>query len=172
MGRNTNMGHLMMTGALNQEKHGYARRYKSSGTSRSHPNIQKIHAWQRKLLAVYRAIEKTRASSEAFEGRLLESLDMLDGKPRFGRNGALKKVKLKPAEEVVADAGKSVQRMLDALENAGNGIRLAKREAINEADKDEVKGAEADIGRLREKLLGLASRIEMLRQDYGLDSVL
>ncbi|MFA6327958.1 MAG: hypothetical protein WCY41_00770 [Candidatus Micrarchaeia archaeon] len=165
-----NLGAMVMSGALTHEKNGYSQHYKATGTTGGHPGIKTTRLWERKLLTAFNIVERLGKRAETFGGRLLESQDLLEGKPCFGENGRQKKAK--SPDGMIASVEKGAQRMLLEIENAEGSICFASKGAILPADKEVIESAAADLNRLKEKALLLASRAESLRREYGLDSIL
>ena len=184
MGGNTNIGHLVMLGIMKQEEHGYSKHVKSSATGVSRPNVQTLRYWERKLVSAFNTVEVVGKRAGTFEGRLLESLGLMDdgtpGGAAFQRNSPeleyagfnavknRKEKELKPKKEVFAAAEQSLLRMKDSLRKANAGLRIADRGAILPKDTGDVRLAKEVLFDLDIVLEGLAARVKELESHFGL----
>ena len=165
-----NIGYLVMLGIVKQEKHGYSKHVKSSATGVSRPNVQTTRYWEKKLVAAFNTVEVVGKRAGTFEGRLLDSLSLLESSPGLKKNGQPKKIA--PPADVLAAAEKSVQHMESNLRRAHSSIRIAKNGAILPGDIEDVRLAKEALLDLDGIVTGLAKRVRELKADFGLDSTL
>ena len=169
MGRHTNIGHLVMSGLLNQADHGHSKHVKSSATGVHHPNVEHLRYWEKKLVAAFNTVETIGKTVNVFEARLLEDLSLSEGNQGLEKNGP---GRVKTPEKVLDAAEKSVQRMISNLKRAKDGLRLAEKGAILPKDMGDVKLAKEALLDLDGIVNGIANRIQELKRELGLDSTL